>query len=91
MKALIAAAGGQYSNTDDIGTLIGNIRHFDPEMRDYKLIIPPDVYTEYEGTAEYRERRQPELTRYPGFAESTFHDVTNIINQAREIRSHADQ
>lgn len=96
MKALIAAAGGQYSNTHDIGPLIGNIRHFDPEMRDYKLIIPPDVYTEYEslwlgGTAEYRERRQPELTRYPGFAESTFHDVTNIINRAREIRSHADQ
>lgn len=94
MKALIAAAGGQYSNTHNIGTLLGNVRHFDPELRDFRLAIPPDVYSEdvyseYEGEARYWERRHPELTQYPDFAEKTVADVTKIINRAKILRAQA--
>ena len=90
MKALIAAAGGQYSNTHNIGILLGNVRHFDPELRDFRLAIPPDVYSEYEGEAEYLERRHPELTQYPDFAEKTAADATQIINRAKILRAQAD-
>ena len=91
MKALNAAAGGQYSNTHDIGALLGNIRHFDPEMSDFSLGIPPEVYTEYEGAAEYRQRRSPELTQYPDFIENTANDVRRIIERAITLRAQAEQ
>lgn len=91
MKALIAATGGRYSNTHDIGVLLGNVRYFDPDLRDFGLVIPPDVYTEYVGEAEYRQRRQPELTQFPDFVENTVADVTRIIARARALRSQADQ
>ena len=90
MKALIAAAGGQYSNTHDIGTLLGNVRHFAQEFRDFRLAIPPDVYTEYAGQGEYRNRQQPELTQYPDFAEKTEADITQIIDRAKLLRAQAD-
>lgn len=90
MKALISAAGGQYSNTHDIGTLLGNVRHFDRQMRDFTLAITPDVYTEYEGQAEYRQRQQPELTQFPDFVEQTQADVNTIIDRAKALRDQAD-
>ena len=89
MKALIAAAGGQYSNTHSISELLGNVRYFDPEMSDFRLSIPPDVYTEYEGGAEYGERRQPELTQHPDYLEKTTADVSQIINRAKELHEQA--
>ena len=89
MKALIAAVGGQYTNTHNIGELLGNVRHFDPEMRDFRLAIPPDVYTEYEGRAEYRERKQTELTEYEGYLEKTMADVARIIDRAKELHGQA--
>ena len=91
MKALIAAAGGRYSNTHDIGILLGNVRHFDSDLRDFGLVIPPDVYTEYAGEAEYRQRRQPNLTQLPDFVENTVADITRIVNRARALRSRADR
>ena len=90
MKALISAAGGQYSNTHDIGTLLGNVRHFDRQMRDFTLAIPPDVYTEYEGQAEYRQRQQPELTQFPDFVEQTQADINTVIDRAKALRDQAD-
>ena len=89
MKALIHAAGGEYSNTHSISDLLGSVRHFDPTMNDFSLAIPPDVYTEYEGQAEYRARRQPELTQYPDYLEKTTENVSQIINRAKELRDQA--
>ena len=89
MKALIHVAGGEYSNTHSISDLLGAVRHFDPTMNDFSLSIPPDVYTEYEGQAEYRARRQPELTQYPDYLAKTTHDVSQIINRAKELRYRA--
>ena len=90
MKALLAAAGGRYANTHDIGVLLGNVRHFDPSLRDFRLAIPPDVYTEYAGEAEYRLRRQPQLTQFPDFADKTVADITRIIDRAKLLRAQAD-
>jgi len=90
MKALLAAAGGQYANTHDIGTLLGNVRHLDSGLRDFRLSIPPDVYTEYEGGAEYRARRQPQLTQFPDFADKTVADIVRIIERAKLLRAQAD-
>ncbi len=89
MKALIDAARGAYSNTHSISDLLGAVRHFDREMRDFSISIPPDVYTEYEGQAEYRARRQPELTQFPDYLERTTEDVSQIINRAKELRDRA--
>ena len=89
MKALIHAAGGEYPNTHSISDLLGAVRHFDPTMNDFSLSIPPDVYTEYEGQAEYRARRQPELTQYPDYLEKTTEDVSQIINRAKALRDRA--
>ena len=86
MKVLIEAAHGRYSNTHNIGTLLGNVRHFDPELADFSLAIPPDVYTEYEGEAEYKLRQQPLLTQYPNYAENTVADITRIIERAKLLR-----
>ena len=58
-------------------------------MREFSLSVPPDVYTEYEGQAEYRARRQPELTQYPDYLERTKEDVSQIINRAKELRDRA--
>ena len=90
MKALLAAADGQYANTHDIGVLLGNVRHFDSGLRDFRLAIPPDVYTEYEGEAEYRARRQPQLTQFADFADKTVADINRIINRAKLLRAQAD-
>ena len=91
MKALILAADGQYGSTHNIGTLLGNVRHFDPVLADFRLAIPPDVYTEYEGVAEYRQRQQPLLTNYPDYAENTVADATRIIERAKALRALRDQ
>ncbi len=91
MKALIAAAEGKYSNTHSISELLGNIRYFDEEMRDFRLSIPPDVYTEYEGEAEYRQRRQPELTSYSDYLERTSADALRIIERAKELFNRANR
>lgn len=90
MKALLAAVGGQYANTHDIGVLLGNVRHFDPGLRDFRLAIPPDVYTEYEGGAEYRARRQPLLTQFADFADKTVGDINRIIDRAKLLRAQAE-
>ena len=59
-------------------------------MRDFTLAIPPDVYTEHEGQAEYRQRQHPELTQFPDFVEQTQADVNTIIDRAKALRDQAE-
>ena len=87
MKALLEAHGASYRSVHNIGELLGNIRRNDPEMSDFGLSIPADVYTEYVGDREYRRRLQPELTSYPDYLERTREDAQYIIDRAREVRS----
>ena len=88
LKALRSAHGAPYRNTHNIGELLGNARHYDPELRDFRLSIPPDIYTEYEGRDEYREvRRQPLLTEQADFLNRTAADAQFIIRRAQAVRA----
>ena len=86
MKALLEALGAPYRRTHDIGELLGNIRHFDSELRDFSLAIPPEVYNEYAGNLVYNRRRQPELTDHSNYVEVTRLAAERIISRAREVR-----
>ncbi len=86
MKALLEAHRMPYRRTHDIGQLLGNIRHFDPRMRDFGLDIPPEVYNEYAGDLVYNRRRHPELTGYPDYLGKTRSAAERIINRAKEVR-----
>ena len=88
LKALLEAHGARYRNTHNIGELLGNARHNDPELRDFRLGSQPDIYTEYEGEREYREvRRHPMLTEQPDYLSRTVADVEYIINRAKAVRA----
>ena len=88
MKAFLEAIPeASYRNTHDIGELLGNIRHFDNELQDFRLSIQADVYSEYEGDRQYRPRTEPNLTDFPDFQERTVRDVEFIINRARQVRA----
>ena len=86
MKALMAAHEAKYSPAHDIGTLLGNLRNKDPEMTEFRLPINPDVYTDYQGSHEYKPRREPELTTFPNYLEDTRAAVQTILDQAKKIR-----
>ena len=87
MKALLEAHGARYRRTHNIGELLGNIRHADPEMKDFRLSIPPEVYTEYAGGNEYHPRQQPELSSFPDYWERTVADAQAIIDRAKQVRA----
>ncbi len=86
MKALLEAHGASYRSVHNLSELLGNVRYVDPEMADFSLSIPPDVYSEYRGEREYGERLQPELTSYPDYLERTREDAQYIIDRAKEVR-----
>ena len=86
MKALLEAHNAPYRNTHNIGVLLGNIRHNDTGLREFRLSIPPDVYSEYEGEQEYRTRTQPRLSDFPAFRERTVADALRIIDRAKHVR-----
>ena len=90
MKALLAAHGAPYRKTHNIGELLGNIRYRDVEMSDFRLSIPPDVYTAYEGDQECRPRTQPPITEFPDYREMTVHDTEFILERARQVRAQRD-
>ena len=90
MKALLEAHGAPYRRTHNIGELLGNIRHRDPELSSFRLSIPAEVYTTYSGGDEYEVRTQPSLTEFPEYLERTKADVEHIINRAREVRQRRD-
>ena len=86
MKALLEAHGAPYRRTHEISELLGNIRHYDPDMSGFSLSIPPAVYTSYAGRDEYKTRTQPNLTEFPDYLQRTKADVERIIHRAREVR-----
>lgn len=91
MKALLEAHGARYRRIHNIGELLGNIRHADPELRDFRLSIPPEVYTEYAGGNEYHPREQPELTSIPDYRERTVVAAQTIIDRAKQVRESREE
>ena len=90
MKALLEAHDALYRNTHNIGELLGNIRHNDTDLETFRLSIPPDVYTGYEGEREYHTRTQPRLSDFPDFQERTIADALRIIDRAKQVRLQRD-
>ena len=91
MKALLEAHEAPYAGTHNIGHLLGNIRRLDAELQDFRLSIPPDVYTAYEGDLQYRRRQQPRLTEFSGYLDRTASDAERIINRAKQVRSQKER
>ena len=90
LKALLEAHGAPYRNTHDIGELLGNARHHDPELSEFSLAISPDIYTEYAGRQGYHlSRSNPMLTNQEDYLAKTVDDVEFIINRAAQIREQA--
>ena len=91
MKAVIAAYGGTYAATHNLGHIIGTIRRLEDELSDFLLNIPPDIYNEYAGNQEYKEiRREPQLTDQPNYRERTVADAQRLLDRARAIRHSHD-
>ena len=90
MKALLAAHGAPYRRTHNIGELLGNVRHADTELQEFRLAIPPDVYTGYDGEQECQPRTQPRLTEFPDYREQTTDAAQLIIDRARQVRAQRD-
>ena len=87
MKALLETHGVKYRNTHNIGELLGNIRCHDPELRDFRLAIAPDIYTEYGGEQKYHEgRRHPMLTEQADYLRRTVADAGRVISRAKALR-----
>lgn len=86
MKAVICGHGGTPGATHNIGRLLGSVRRIDPELRDFRLSIPADVYTAYAGEHEYdRAREQPTLTKHDNYRERTAADAQRLIERARQL------
>ena len=87
MKAVITGHGGTAERTHDLGRLLGTVRRIDPQMNNFRLDIPPDIYSEYTGDNEYeRERTQPLLTDQDNYRERMVNDIRALIERARELR-----
>ena len=97
MKAVIAAHGGTYPTTHNLGQLLGTVRRVEraAALADFALSISPDIYSEYAGDQEYKLQRDfPPLTEQPDYRERTVADAQRLIDRARAIRqsqSSADQ
>lgn len=87
MRALLEAHEAPYRRNHDIGNLLGSIRRWDPELRNFELSIPPNIYTDYEGERQYRRREQPRLTDFPGYRERTAADAERIMRRARAVQT----
>ncbi len=89
LKALLEARRILYGYNHSMADLLGTLRHFHPEMRDFRLSIAPDIYTEYAGRLGYRARRQPRLTDQPNYLEKTVADAQFLIERAQAAREEA--
>ncbi len=89
LKALLEARQIPYSYNHSMADLLGTLRHFHPKMRDFRLSIPPDIYTAYAGRLGYRARRQPRLTDQPDYLEKTVADAQFLIDMAKAAREEA--
>ncbi len=87
MKALLEAHSARHQRTHNIGDLLGRVRDVDPDLRQFQLSIPPDIYTQYAGEQMYLlTRRHPLLTDQPDYRQRTISDARRIINRAREVQ-----
>ena len=88
MKALLEAHRAQYRFNHDIGELLGNVRHVDAVMTEFRLSIDPDIYNHYAGRHAY-DRLAPQmmLTNQPDYLARTVADAEFIIERARPVRS----
>ncbi len=91
MKALLEALKAPYKYNHNIGDLLGTIRHFDPEMADFRLSIPPQVYSTYEGNQRYAPRIETKLTEFPDFFADTINAAWYLINRARAVREQQEE
>ena len=92
LKALIAAHGADYPKIHNIGALIGAVREHDPGMRNFRLGIPADVYSEYAGEDAYQEQRiRPKLTEHADYLAKTRAAAQFIIERAKTIYAQSQQ
>ena len=92
LKALIAAHGADYPKVHNIGALIGAVREHDPGMRNFRLSIPADVYSEYAGEDAYQEQRiRPRLTDHADYLAQTRAAAQFIIERAKTIYAQSQQ
>ena len=89
LKALLEARQIPYGSNQSMADLLGTLRHFRPEMQDFRLSIAPDIYAEYAGRRGYRTRRQPRLTDQPDYLEKTVADARFLIERAKAARETA--
>ena len=86
LKALIAAHGAEYPKIHNIGALLGAVREHDPRMRNFRLGIPAEVYSEYAGEDAYQEQRiRPKLTEHADYLAQTRAAAQFIIERAKAI------
>ena len=89
MKAVIAAHGGTYPATHNLGQLLGTVRRVErgADLGNFALSISPDIYSEYAGDQEYKLRRNfPTLIEQPDYRQRTVADAQRLIDRARAIR-----
>lgn len=90
MKALLEAHRTRYRFSHDIGELLGNVRHVDPAMAEFRLSIDPDIYSHYAGRHAYVRPPAPTmLTNQPDCMTRTVADAEFLIERARAARSQA--
>ena len=86
MKAIIAGHGGVYRSTHNLAHLLGSVRRIDPEMRDFRLSIPPDIYSAYAGGDEYAMTPEDTLlTGQENYRERTVADLRALIDRASQL------
>ena len=85
MKAVIFGNRGTPARTHNLGHLLGSVRRIDPELRDFRLSIPPDVYSQYAGEDEYRNNELPTLTSVENYRERTTADAERLIERAKQL------
>ena len=86
LKAVIAGHGEHYPETHNIGNLIGRMRQVDSRMANFALEVHADVYSEYEGSDEYKNtRRRPLLTDQPKYREATTSAAERLLARAHQL------
>ena len=90
MKVLLEAHQAPYARTHSISDLLGSIRRTDPEMREFRLPISPDIYSQYAGSMAYvTPKPNAELTAIDEYASKTTEVIDTILRRAQQVRSQA--
>ena len=77
-----------YREAHDIGELLGNVRYYCPELRDFRLAISPEIYSNYGGRRGYliASHSVPWLSEQDDYVENTVNEARIIIGHARVLR-----